>query len=87
MLVDPVLSSAGRSAINAIELQLHRAVPEAHIVFLNLTCAPGGIHNVCRRSPHLKTVTSLGHPSIVLSLTSNFPCPVVALPAPQVHDI
>ncbi|CAI5946889.1 unnamed protein product [Closterium sp. NIES-64] len=57
MLLDPVLAS-GRSAIKAIELLLHRGVPEERIIFLNLISAPEGIHNVCRRFPHLKIVTS-----------------------------
>ncbi|CAI7934253.1 unnamed protein product, partial [Closterium sp. NIES-54] len=35
MLLDPVLAS-GRSAIKAIELLLHRGVPEERIIFLNL---------------------------------------------------
>ncbi|CAI5492452.1 unnamed protein product [Closterium sp. Naga37s-1] len=57
MLLDPVLAS-GRSAIKAIELLLHRGVPEERIIFLNLISAPEGIHNVCRRFPQLKIVTS-----------------------------
>ncbi|GJP64263.1 hypothetical protein CLOP_g21272 [Closterium sp. NIES-67] len=57
ILLDPVLAS-GRSAIKAIELLLHRGVPEDQIIFLNLISAPEGIHNVCRRFPHLKIVTS-----------------------------
>ncbi|KAH7518875.1 hypothetical protein FEM48_Zijuj09G0217500 [Ziziphus jujuba var. spinosa] len=48
----------GNSANQAIELLIQKGVPESHIIFLNLTSAPEGIHCVCKRFPSLKIVTS-----------------------------
>ncbi|KAL4193338.1 hypothetical protein AMTRI_Chr06g176370 [Amborella trichopoda] len=57
LLLDPVLAT-GNSAIKAINLLLHKGVPESHIIFLNLISAPEGIHAVCKKFPRLKIVTS-----------------------------
>ncbi|KAJ4831122.1 hypothetical protein Tsubulata_000653 [Turnera subulata] len=57
LLLDPVLAT-GNSANQAIELLIHKGVPESHIIFLNLISAPEGIHCVCKRFPSLKIVTS-----------------------------
>ncbi|KAH7518859.1 hypothetical protein FEM48_Zijuj09G0215900 [Ziziphus jujuba var. spinosa] len=57
LLLDPFLAR-GNSANQTIELLIQKGVPESHIIFLNLTSAPEGIHCVCKLFPSLKIVTS-----------------------------
>ncbi|OIW06426.1 hypothetical protein TanjilG_05197 [Lupinus angustifolius] len=57
LLLDPVLAT-GNSAVKAISLLVKKGVPESNIIFLNLIAAPQGIHEVCKRFPMMKLVTS-----------------------------
>ncbi|XP_075515333.1 uridine kinase-like protein 3 [Primulina tabacum] len=67
LLLDPILGT-GNSAIRAITLIIKKGVPESNIIFLNLIYAPKGVHEVCKRFPRLKIVTS----EIELGLNEEF---------------
>ncbi|XP_073136638.1 uridine kinase-like protein 3 isoform X1 [Henckelia pumila] len=67
LLLDPILGT-GNSAIQAITLLIKKGVPESNIIFLNLISAPKGVHEVCKRFPRLKIVTS----EIELGLNEDF---------------
>eukprot|EP00245_Coleochaete_scutata_P005936 TRINITY_DN19968_c0_g1_i1.p1 TRINITY_DN19968_c0_g1~~TRINITY_DN19968_c0_g1_i1.p1 ORF type:complete len:483 (-),score=81.72 TRINITY_DN19968_c0_g1_i1:1004-2452(-) len=57
LLLDPCLAT-GNSAVHAINHLLQKGVPEGNIIFLNLISAPEGIHQVAKKFPLLKIVTS-----------------------------
>ncbi|XP_044474361.1 uridine kinase-like protein 3 [Mangifera indica] len=57
LLLDPILGT-GNSAVHAISLLISKGVLESNIIFLNLICAPQGVHVVCKRFPRIKIVTS-----------------------------
>lgn len=41
-----------------MQVLLSKGVEESKILFLTLMAAPEGIHNICRRFPRLKLITS-----------------------------
>lgn len=41
-----------------MQVLLSKGVEESKILFLTLLAAPEGIHNICRRFPRLKLITS-----------------------------
>ena len=41
----------------AVEHLLEKGVEEDKIVFLNVVCSPGGIHNLCGKYPNVHVVT------------------------------
>ena len=57
LLLDPMLATGG-TALAAIDLLIHRGVPEEHIVFVNVLSSPEGIRAVRERYPRVRMVTS-----------------------------
>lgn len=57
LLMDPILGT-GASAARAVQVLLEKGVAEGKILFLTLVAAPEGIHNLCRRFPAMKVLTS-----------------------------
>lgn len=58
LLMDPILAT-GKTVCSAMEvLTKQRCVDEGKVYLLSLIAAPEGIHEVCKRYPRLKVITS-----------------------------
>ena len=51
------MGSPAAESRQAVEHLLEKGVEEDKIVFLNLVCSPGGIHNLCGKYPNVHVVT------------------------------
>jgi uracil phosphoribosyltransferase len=52
------LKSYPGSAIKAIQTLIENAVPQDHIIFVNLICCPEGLENVLTAFPKVRIVTA-----------------------------
>eukprot|EP00929_Paragymnodinium_shiwhaense_P077793 TRINITY_DN4013_c0_g1_i1.p1 TRINITY_DN4013_c0_g1~~TRINITY_DN4013_c0_g1_i1.p1 ORF type:complete len:522 (-),score=85.84 TRINITY_DN4013_c0_g1_i1:169-1734(-) len=57
LLMDPILAT-GRTVCSTMEVLKQRGVDEDKVYLLSLISAPEGIHEVCRKYPRMKVITS-----------------------------